>query len=308
MNVSMNRPDRSASADGGIEVRQLWPADIAKLRLAHHARLDEADIAALIVQRPGMSCWVSSTGEFAVITPWRHRSDLVTVHTLSAFEHERTLLDEVKRLAHASSIDAVIIVDMDETRPPSFYDANGFRRVEEIVTYHHRRPRDLSHAAGAGRLRFIQIGARDTSLLRSVHELDNASFPWLWWNSEAEFASYVRYPGVEIWAGFLGDRLLAYVGLTNYREWSHLDRIATHPDHQGQGLGREALLFAVQRMARQGARSVALSTQATNARSRKLYEDVGFVRTADDDYSIYAAGEDDRLFPGMHDAERTRTT
>ena len=286
------------SPSTGVDVRRLLPADIEKLHLANHPHVDEADVVALVVQHPGVSCWIPSTGEFALVTPWRHRSDLVTIHTLSAFENERILLNAVRSYAEDDGIAGVIMVDMNETRSQSFYATNGFCRVEEIVTYHHSNPRSLAHAARLSRLRFIQVNIGDLEWLRGVQQLDNASFPWLWWNSPQEFAAYVRFPSVEIWAGFLGDLLIAYAGATNYHAWSHLDRIATHPDHQGQGFGRESLLFAVQQMVKQGARSVSLSTQATNTRSRTLYEDLGFARTPRDDYAMYAAVLHERKFRG----------
>ena len=289
-----------------VEVMPLLPADVGLLRLRHHPHLRDDDVIALIVQRPGLSCWVPATGEFALVTPWRHRSDLVTIHSLSAFANERVLLEEVRRRARDAGLDAVIMVDLEETRPPKFYEANHFRRVEEIVTYRHDRPRLLASAASASRLRFIRIDHDDLSLLRAVHELDNDSFPWLWWNSADEFAAYIRFPGVEIWAGYEGDQIVAYAGMTNYRQWSHLDRIATHPDHQGKGLGRELLLFAVRQMVRERARSVSLSTQANNARSRTLYEDMGFTRTPDDDYAIYAAVLNERRFPQVAPDETAR--
>lgn len=294
----MKNLDSCSHASTDLDVRQLWPADVIHLCLTNHPRVDEADVAALIVQLPGASCWSPSTGEFVLVTPWRHRTDLVTIHTLGTFKNERRLLDEVKRQAIANGTAAVIIVDMDETRRPSFYEANGFRRAEGIVTYQHSRPRPFANAATLSRLRFVQVHIADVRLLNAVHELDNASFPWLWWNSREEFDTYARYPGAEIWAGFLGELLVGYVGITNYHQWSHLDRIATHSDYRGKGFGRESLVFAVKQMVRQGARSVSLSTQANNSRSRTLYEDLGFVRTPNDDYSIYAAVLDECRFQG----------
>lgn len=289
-----------------VEVLPLLPADVNSLRLTHHPHLREEDVTALIVQQPGASCWIPATGEFALVTPWRHRSDLVTIHTLSAFANERMLLEGVRLRAGDSGLDAVIMVDLDERRPAGFYKTNGFRRAEEIVTYLHRHPRSLAGAARSSRLRLVRVLPEDTSLLGTVHELDNASFPWLWWNSASEFQAYARFPGVEIWAGYQNDRVVAYAGFTHYRQWSHLDRIATHPDHQGRGFGRDVLLFAVERMVGQRARSVSLSTQANNARSRTLYEDMGFVRTPDDDYAIYAAVLNERRFPNEEPGGATR--
>src|SRR5262249_31679163 len=80
---------------------------------------------------------------------------------------------------------------------------------------------------------------------------------------------------------------VAYVGLTSYLGWGHLDRIAVLPSLQGQGLGQEGLAFALDHLARLGSRRVGLSTQRTNVHSQHLYERAGVRRAWGNDYRVY---------------------
>jgi ribosomal-protein-alanine N-acetyltransferase len=61
----------------------------------------------------------------------------------------------------------------------------------------------------------------------------------------------------------------------------HLDRIGIDPAVQGQHLGEELLLHAIQRIAALGGRNVGLSTQRANARAQRLYQKYGFRATGD---------------------------
>jgi ribosomal protein S18 acetylase RimI-like enzyme len=124
--------------------------------------------------------------------------------------------------------------------------------------------------------------------LAALLSVDHAAFPWLWWNNVAEFAAYARVPGVELYVGRdARDVPVAYVGLTHFRGWGHLDRIGVVPGVQGTGYGLEALRFAVHLLRSGGATRVGLSTQANNTRSQHLYHRYGFQRTYQNDYNIY---------------------
>lgn len=253
-----------------------------------HPRLDEADAAALVIQSPGASFWAPETGEFLLVTPWRHRPDIITIHTSGAFSRESELMAAVIDQARQAGCGALVVVDLNETRHPAFYTRYGLEKIEEIVTYEHRNPRTFSPPDVTSDLAFTRVDVNDRSTMASLLELDHEAFPWLWRNSPAEFESYLRFPGVEVWLARTGEDTMSYVGFTNYRGWGHLDRIATHPKYQGKGYGRLALDRAVRRMVEQGARRVGLSTQRENERSRTLYARTGFNRTREDDYTIFA--------------------
>ncbi|HYI23972.1 MAG TPA: GNAT family N-acetyltransferase, partial [Thermomicrobiales bacterium] len=270
-----------------MEPRPLWPADVPRLWLDHHPRLDSADAAALLVQAPGASWWIPDTGEFLLVTPWRRRPHLVTVHTFGAFANERALMDAVATQAESDGRAGIVLVDVNEVRQQEFYDRNGFERYEDLVTYSHRDLGRLAKLPAAPGLSFRAVDGTDPALMRSIEMLDHGAFPWFWWNSAAEFAAYLVDPVVELWAGFLNGEMVAYTGLTMYRRWGHLDRIAVAPALQGRGLGRAALAFSARRLAEQGAKMIALSTQGQNERSRALYDGTGFRRTPRDDYAVH---------------------
>lgn len=288
-------PDPSSAS--GLSVRQLWPADVSRLRLANHPRLDEADAAALVIQSPGSSFWSSETGEFLLVTPWRHRPDIITIHTFGAFSHEPELMRAVIDHGREAGYAALVAVDLNETRHPAFYARYGMMKIEDIVTYQHRRPGHITPPAITSDLVFTRVEADDQSMISALLELDHEAFPWLWRNSPAEFEAYLRFPGVEVWLGKLDSDAVSYVGLTNYRGWGHLDRIATRLRYQGRGYGRLALHMAVRRMVELGARRVGLSTQGENARSRALYTRTGFDRTREDDYALFAVVFDPHADP-----------
>jgi ribosomal-protein-alanine N-acetyltransferase len=275
------------------EIRRLWPADISRLRLGLHARLDEADAAALVIQSPGASFWVPATGEFLLVTPWRHRSDIITVHTASAFANETSLMRAVIDHGREAGYGAFVLVNTDETRRPAFYARHGLTRLEGIVTYEHGRLGHLASLAPADSLRFQPVRADDRDAVAALRRVDAAAFPWLWRNSPEEFDVYLRYPGVDVRLAWLDGEPVGYTGATVYREWGHLDRIAAHPSHQGRGLGRRMLAMVGRELLASGVRRLALSTQADNGRSRALYASTGFQRTPDDDYEVFGVLYDD---------------
>lgn len=295
--MTMNQPSPAspAATPSSKEPRQLWPGDVPELRLDSHPRLGPQEAATLLQQRPGASFWIPASGEFILVTPWRHRAELVTVHTFGAFASEDILLNAAMTWAGNQGNAGFVAVDINETRQPSFYLRHGLRRIEDIVTYEHRRPSTLAAAAVEPGLDFRRVELGGSGLLRDVLDLDHAAFPWLWWNSPEEFRAYLGYPGVEVWAGVRNNEVVAYTGSTQYRRWGHLDRIATRPDLQGTGIGRASLAFAARMMMQRGCRRVVLSTQGNNERSRGMYQRAGFARTPLDDYGIFVASYNDSL-------------
>lgn len=268
-------------------VQVLTPADIPQLRTQNHPRLGPGDAESLVIQAPGLSHWHPASGEFLLVTPWRHRSDIPSVDVLHAFEHEDELLAAAIEAAEAQGKAAFVLLDAFEIRRPRFYQRNSLEKLESILTYEHRSPADLLVGAPPPRLEFEPWFGGDDETLAELLALDHAAFPWLWRNSREEFLAYARMPFVEIWIGRLDGRAVAYFGITHFRGWSHLDRIAVIPHGQGQGLGRETLRASVSRMLDAGADRVGLSTQRNNVRSRRMYERSGFVETPDLNYDVY---------------------
>lgn len=279
-----SRREESAPANG---VRTLTPAEISHLPIRNHPRLQDGDAESLVIQAPGLSKWHPESGEFVLVTPWRHRREIPSVAVMSAFRYEDALLSASIATAEAQGAAAFVLLESFEMRNPAFYSRNGMTHLETVLTYEHRSPERLLQGNPPTSQTFEPWFGAEDQALEDLLQLDHAAFPWLWRNSREEFRAYVRMPFVEIWVGRIDGRITSYVGLTHFRRWSHLDRIAIMPDVQGQGLGREALRFAIQRMMDAGAERVGLSTQRKNHRSRHMYENVGFEETPELNYDVY---------------------
>ncbi len=266
------------------EVRILTPEDVPRLRLDAGHGIGDAAVRRLLAAYPGRSVWIPDTLEYALLAPWRHREEIALVQELDAVaDAERLLIAAAERCRDLGAA-MLVVVEMAETRRPRFYDRAGLRPLERVVTY------ELTAAPPIGasrRLEFDRVEPTDRAAMADLLRLDHAAFPWLWRNSAEEFAAYARTAGVRLFLARERGRPVAYLGVTSFPGWGHLDRIAVDPDAQGRGLGQEALAYAVAALAQAGAGRVALSTQETNVRSQRLYERFGFRRTPDHDYRLY---------------------
>jgi ribosomal protein S18 acetylase RimI-like enzyme len=268
-------------------VQDLTPRDIGSLRFGLWSRLTNAEVQREISGYPGRSAWLPETSEYAVVTPWRHRPEIAQVLELSAVRHPSELLRAVVERCEQFPTNLVLSIEIDEIREPAFYGRAGFRFLEEVITY------ELDCRVVApytpGRLTFRILDVQRPADLELLVQMDHATFPWLWWNSEDEFRSYADLPGVELLVGFDGPEPVSYLGITSYLGWGHLDRIAVLPHRQGSGFGAEALAFAVARLRQSGALKVGLSTQRKNSASQRLYERFGFKRGIANDYKLYGS-------------------
>lgn len=268
-------------------VEPLSVAALPALNADGNPRVDSIDIRTVLEHAPGRSFWIPGTGEFILVQEWRNRSDLPSIHTLWSFSHDDALIVAAADAARQAGAAALVMLETGERRQPAFYHQHGFTKIEIIRTYEHLEPNVLARQGAPGVQRFTRVTLDRLDLLEAVLRIDHAAFPWFWWNSRAEFLTYIRYPGVEVWAGISEDRVVSYFGFTAFNHWAHLDRIAVAPDRQGRGLGRSAVAFAAERMQGGGASRVGLSTQSSNRASRHLYETLGFRHTRQSDYDVY---------------------
>jgi ribosomal protein S18 acetylase RimI-like enzyme len=285
--VSSGAGTRRRTEGAASHLRELGPEDVDFLRLGGPGRPTAVEVRALVERLPGRSVWAPESREYALVAPWRHRDEIVVVQSLAAVRHAEELLRAVVERCRAAGDALVLIVELDDRRRPSFYERAGFAFIEQVITYELVGPRPAEKPEGV--LRFVPVKASELAGLAALVRIDHAAFPWLWWNSELEFRAYLATPGVEVSLGLRQGTPVAYVGMTAYPEWGHLDRIAVDPVAQGTGLGREALGYAVDALARRGARRVGLSTQGDNVRSQQLYEHFGFRRSPGHDYRLYGS-------------------
>jgi ribosomal protein S18 acetylase RimI-like enzyme len=264
----------------------LSESDAHHLNLGWTSRFDKPDIRTIVAQYPDLSRWIPETGEYLIAGPWRHRAEVASVLELSGREGAAELLRSFADAAAEAGKDLALLSEHQETRNPALYERAEFELLEHIMIYELQSVPVIN--TKSMELQFREMLVLRDDDLAALMELDHASFPWLWWNSEAEFLSYGRARGVKIYGGWDPDgQLVSYIGVTLFRSWGHLDRIAVHPDHQGKGIGLESLNWAIYVLAQSGARRIGLSTQARNERSRQLYERYGFRRMEKQDYFLY---------------------
>jgi RimJ/RimL family protein N-acetyltransferase len=270
----------------GVEIEPITPEVLARLRLGWSNKYDHDDLREIVRANPGISQWVPSSGEYLIAGPWRHRSEIAQVLDLSgsasAVELLRAFVDAGRRAGKR----LVIASEHVESRRRVFYEVAGYDLVEEIIIYELSSMRFTTPPPIT--LRFERVSIADHDRLLETMAVDHAAFPWLWRNSLEEFENYGESLGVEIYLGRDEQgQPVAYIGITRFRDWGHLDRIAVSPEYQGKGYGLQALDWAVLLLGQSGARRVGLSTQARNTRSRQLYERYGFRRVPSQDYSLY---------------------
>lgn len=262
---------------------RLKPHDVPRLSLGWTSSFNERELAQHLRANPGLSWWLPSGGEYLIGAPWRHRDEIAVIQELSGRLRNEELVAALVAGCREQGHRLVVMLDQFEGRRDSFYSRIGFDLLQHIIIY--ELPRVPRAIPAPTRLRFVPLSPATRDELLQV---DHAAFPWLWWNSTAEFNAYTALYGVEIYVGYEEDSTpAAYVGLTSYRGWGHLDRIAVIPDRQGSGYGLEALNFAIARLSELGAKRIGLSTQEDNIRSQHLYERYGFRRTNGSDYTIY---------------------
>lgn len=267
-------------------IEPLRPEDLRQLHLGWRARLNLEEIRECLARTPGRSVWDAITHEYAIVNQWRNRDDVLQIADLAAVRNPEALVIAASERVRALGSQMTVMVEVDETRRPSFYEKCGFEHIEKVVTFDLER-RNVPKVDRPRAITFVPADPRDPATMDALLRIDHASFPWVWWNSHREFEIYAVTAGVEIFLGLDGGMPVSYAGFTAFPAWGHLDRIAVLPELQGKGYGLYTLAFVVETMMARGSRKIGLSTQSTNLRSQRLYQRYGFVRTEDNDYDLW---------------------
>lgn len=278
--IGFNRSPNGAADEAPVP---LGPRDVARLSLGWSSAFTARELEQHLLTYPGRSWWIPSSNDYLIGGPWRHRDEIAVIQELNGKLRSEDLVAAMVAGCRERGLRLVVMLDQYEGRRDSFYSRIGFEMLQHIIIYELPRiPRGIPEGR---RLRFVPV---TPAMQADLLQVDHAAFPWMWWNSSAEFTTYASLYGVEIYLAYEEDGTpVAYVGLTSYRGWGHLDRIAVLPTRQGTGYGLDALNFAISRLSDLGARRVGLSTQADNIRSQHLYERYGFRRAGGSDYTIY---------------------
>ena len=150
-------------------------------------------------------------------------------------------------------------------------EALGFHMVQELVLLEHDHPSDAPRPEmPSQRLLVAQHAAASA--------LDHAAFG-VGWSLDPEAIDEVRRATPSHRARWLGESLPAGYALTGRdARQGFLQRLAVHPDQQGQGLGRALVSDCLRWLARWRAERVLVNTPVGNHVALRLYETSGFRR------------------------------
>jgi ribosomal-protein-alanine N-acetyltransferase len=258
---------------------------IAQPAVVAHVVETPAELRAIAAAEP----WrvrVTEKGEAVLLARWREHLDDCAVLGLWCSPHRVPLivtdLLEVARDRGFSRLLGPLVREKDAW---PYRDA-GLRVVERVAVMRlDLRPRSGAGCAGAVAaplpaavpgLAFREATAAD---LEDVLAIDAASFSPFWRYDQSALERLVRTERLAV--GELAGRRVGYTLASAGTGTGTLGRLAVLPDARGRGIGRGLAGEAVCWLARNGARTVVLSTQEDNAVSRALYRGMGFEETGD---------------------------
>ena len=270
--MTLLRRLRPGGQSGEGEITPLTPPAALRLRASLIGRFTSEMIAQHVEAYPDLAFGVAGQNQYGLGGLWRRREDIGEVVEVSRGPHRQAILRRLLDAFEARGV-ALVVLDFEEgTGNDSFYAQEGFATIDRIVEYERQIQPPVVQVQAA------PIRAYGPDDFAAVVEVDRASFPWLWWNSEAELDAYLNTPGVQIFVSLDGDRPVGYAGLTIRGTFAHLDRLAVHAAYQRRHHGASLLTFVLDEMRAIGIRRIALSTQEDNYRSQALYERHGFTR------------------------------
>ncbi len=268
-----------------VTVEPLRPADARSARVSWSSLFNHDFLARHVERYPHLSWWVRRSGDYIVGEPWRRRSDIGCIADMQARGTARVALtNRLFEAMLAQGYQAVVLAYDGWADHAQFYTDLGFTALERIVYYEKPNMQFAYHPKLADDE--ISYERMPPEQLGTLIAVDHAAFPWLWWNSREEMQQYAALDNVYIYLTRYRGQTLGYFSYTVFDRWGHLDRIAVDPRAAGIGLGAAQLARAIEDMRPHGVQRVALSTQATNGQSRKLYEGFGF-RLTSESYNIY---------------------
>jgi ribosomal protein S18 acetylase RimI-like enzyme len=147
----------------------------------------------------------------------------------------------------------------------------GFRVIERLHLLHH--PLDQLAAAGHPTHRARR---RERPAIFAV---DHAAFAPFWQLNETMLSEALTATRAVRWRVVRGPEgeVVGYAICGRSGTRGYVQRLAVHPGHQGQGVGRSLLSDGLRWCARRGAREALVNTQHGNHRSLRLYLGAGFV-------------------------------
>ena len=153
---------------------------------------------------------------------------------------------------------------------------HGFTHIEDIITL--RRRSFEVPASPRPDLRIRHAQTHEASVAAAI---DRAAFLPLWALDESSVRQAARSAASFTFAEQDG-RALGYQISTLHGDSVHLARLAVLPEAQGSGVGGALLSELLGSFVKRGMLTASVNTQASNLRSRRLYERYGFAHSGMD--------------------------
>jgi ribosomal-protein-alanine N-acetyltransferase len=253
----------------------LHPDELHRIWLVSETHYTTRALRQHLERYPHLGWMVRENGDYIVGGYWKERPEIGLIMESSPSSQRAELAQRLLQSYGETGSDLVVISEREATHGLRLYQEMGFESLEDVVCY--ERP-NVQVPPIPQRLSVRRLKDDD---LPALAKLEQATFPWLWWETATTFRQTDQKPDHWVLVAYLNDELVGYLILAVRGTWGHLNRIGIHPARQGQGLGRELMAAAIAEMARRGARTLGLNTQSANARSQRLYEGFGFVRTGE---------------------------
>lgn len=223
--------------------------------------------------RARMALVLRGTGSACRVQPWSFQPDVAQLvmyqqQRLPAVADLRRWSDRLRELGYTSVRTTALA-----TSAGLRVETAGFHTIQELVLLEHPRPtRGPANSVPTRRL--------STAQHHEASAVDVAAFgqPWALEPSavEAVCAATPRYRGRAA-----GTPMAAYAISGRDAKQGFLQRLAVHPAHQRQGLGRALVLDSLQWLARWRVQRVLVNTPVDNDAALALYESVGFRRLSE---------------------------
>lgn len=165
---------------------------------------------------------------------------------------------------------------LDPTEQAPFLAA-GLDVLEDLHLLHH----DLARIPYAPPPSNVRLRRGRRRHIRPVTDIDHLAFTSPFWHLGPEGLRQTidATPSHRFRVAWSGGRAIGYAVVGRSGRWSYLQRVAVHPDTQGQGVGRALVVDALRWSARRRGHRMMVNTQLDNEPAIGLYESLGFRRS-----------------------------
>ncbi|MHB1296493.1 MAG: GNAT family N-acetyltransferase [Anaerolineae bacterium] len=196
----------------------------------------------------------------------RDRGDLAGLYA--------NLLPRVEEHLHILGASWVSLNDPPVWLAPGL-SANGYQIKDRVISYY----QEGLHLSGTGN-DHIQVRQARIADTPAVTALDDTAFE-SFWRLNAEYIRRLMAAPYALLAESAAGQEVGYLAAERWHDQGFITRLAVLPAFQGRGIGHRLLAEAFARMRADGLAGANLNTQQDNARSRRLYERLGFRLTGE---------------------------